>query len=389
MAASPHQSAKSPSPLQGLFAAVGPAAAAGGSRSSGDAHFSPLASGLAAPSFAAGCQQPWGGGGDKQRKHLRQAAAFRLATARQRAADTGAAGPPSSSLPLGGSASVEVDRTAAFSHAHHQAPDGLGSLLWQPAPNHAARQAPPFLAREQQQAAAAAGPSAQQRCQAPELPPLPSLTALVMQPQPPSLQQQHAAEVDGHGGHGQQAGHSHAAAERHSTGQDMETDLRCSWGSDCSADVSGWQGVQARLRDAANLAASPGPSLRGSPAGSLLGEQAGAARQPAAACRRQSSLADDPMRASADGAMSTRSSLDGGPSCSERQTSLVPLRAAMRSQQWHSHLASPPVDGASPDPLLGRSSGPTSGRRRSRGAGSSGGTMVRRWAACKRSCSCQ
>lgn len=153
------------------------------------------------------------------------------------------------------------------------------------------------------------------------------------------------------------------AARCSSGGQEMDTDidqqqLRSSWGSDRSADVAPWQNLQARLRE-------------------------GAAAD-AAECRRQASLAseggasDAPMRGSVEGAPSVRSSLDG-PTCSERQTSQLPLRAAARGgAPWHSHLASPrqgvDLDGASPDTLLqGRSS---SGRKQrsdgrvSRGRGS-------------------
>jgi hypothetical protein len=161
----------------------------------------------------------------------------------------------------------------------------------------------------------------------------------------------------------------------------METDLRSSWGSERSADISGWQALQARLREEAGhthqlpSSASAGclPMLEDSEHGQLQQHQhqhlergAGAA-QPAAprhAARAPAATADGDL----NGAASLRSSLDGGPTCCERQTSMLPLRATMRSSQWHSHLSFPPLegDGASPDPLLG-----------GQGAGSSGGSRQR------------
>jgi hypothetical protein len=190
-----------------------------------------------------------------------------------------------------------------------------------------------------------------------------------VQPQPGAL----AMQAVGPGRHRDAAAVPGASPARCSTGHDMDTDLRASWGSDRSADVSGWRSVQARLRHAAELPPSPGPAaLLDSPEGSLCGARPVGGLLPApavaAAMRRRSTPADDPMRYSADGALSTRSSLDG-PACSERQTSMVPLRSGEpRSHAWHSHLPSPPADardGTSPDPLLGARSTGGGSRRRS------------------------
>lgn len=161
----------------------------------------------------------------------------------------------------------------------------------------------------------------------------------------------------------------------------METDLRSSWGSDRSADVAGWRSLQARLREEADAGDGVGTPLGGGGVrrGSLAGK--------AASLRRQADMATDEgpasggrctvARSTADGeAGSLRSSLEG-PACSDRQGSLLPLRASLRPHQWGSHLASPPgCDGASPDPLLAGHGGPSSSGGSRQRAGRSSGNSV-------------
>lgn len=360
---------------QGLFA---PGAAA----APRDAGFTPLASGLGASTFATGTgfQQGWqaapgasaAAAGDRQRRQLRQAAAWRLASGRQGGVgqshrgslDAGpSAGGTAPAAALEAAAAAGADASAAPSHP----PPGsvFSSLHWQPALAPAAGHPFSFTAQ----------PPVQQSHQ----PPLPQQAQLAVaaaaavpfvapapQPAPPLLQQHAAAPPPG-----SQAGGSSAA--RCSTGQDMETDLRSSWGSELSADVAPWQALQARLRAQAGAPLSAShPALHGDDEEEEEARRLGfAAGLPRGASTAALSEADAAMRGSAegapsvDGAPSTRSSLDG-PACSERQTSQLPLRAAMRSAQWHSHLASPAAEGGSPDALLGRSSG--SSRQRSRGS---------------------
>ena len=163
----------------------------------------------------------------------------------------------------------------------------------------------------------------------------------------------------------------------------METDLRSSWGSERSADVAGWQSLQARLRQEAGVEDGAGTPYCGGGGGVRLGSPGGTAASPL----RQGSLAAE-GEPSGGGpcamagstvdreAASQRSSLDG-PACSERQGSLLPLRASVRPHQWGSHLASPPgCDGASPDPLLAGHRDPSSSGNSRQRAGRSSGNSV-------------
>lgn len=337
--------------LQGLFAPC----------AEGDAGFSPLASGLGAPSFAAGsCTAA---AQHKQRRQLRQAAAWRLASSKQQAE----AGRPRGSLDAGMGAAA----AAAVSHGTlpcHPPPGSISSSLqWEPAAHMGhATQPFTFLAQPRQQqthlkqrhepcALAPPAPAA-----APPVPHVPQQQQQLLgaphhqqeRPQAPLPQWSAGSYAPASRPPSQQV-MSRLGPQRCSTGQDMETDLRQSWDSERSADVRPWQTLQARLREEAS-----GPAA-------------------AALQQRQASMAsegDAAMRASGDGLPSARSSLDA-PSCSvERQTSQLPLRSAMRGEPWHSHLPSPPGDDASPDPLLGRSTG--SGRQRRRGSNSVRGGAV-------------
>lgn len=303
----------------------------------GDAGFSPLASGLGVPSFAAGSsfQQPWQAAAtDKQRRNLRQTNAWRLAAGRQRAGTDGGAAAPAPEGCEGSTAPCHPQPGTVFS-----------SLQWQPVLTAAAasnQQPFSFLA-----SASAPQPAAAQQQQFGEPGGLAQLPVPAVAPHAPQPRQQQQQQL----GDAARPASAQRVAARCSSGQEMETDLRSSWGSERSADVMPWQSLQARMRE-------------------------GAAGD-AAECRRQASEgpSDAPMRGSAEGAPSVRSSLDGR-TPSERQTSQLPLRAAMRSQHWNSHLASPPadadLDGTSPDPLLGRSSG-------SRKQHSRGSNPVRGW----------
>lgn len=244
------------------------------------------------------------------------------------------------------------------------------------------------MQQQQQQQSAAEGAPRPVPCTvaATQLPPL-----LQEQLPPPPLQQQQLqmgaprAAALAHPPFQEQQQPAVRTAARCSTGQDMETDLRSSWGSERSADVSSWQDLQARLREELGAGAE-------TPCGTIRLADQGAA----AALQRHASLGTDDqacgggsggaapcavLRASADcEAASIRSSMEA-PSCTDRQASMRPLRASMRGAQWQSHLPSPPGDGASTDPLLGPHQGPTSSgnaQHRSSGrGGSSTNHMVR------------
>lgn len=359
-------------PLQGLLAP----------QPSAEPGFSPLASGLHAPSFAAGSFE-WLAAGttaaptDKQRRQLRQVAAWRLASQRQR--DAVAQQRRAVSLDGGPGlaplAAVPAEQGASDVVPSHPPPGSVfSSLEWQHAiaASSGAQEAAPQQAQQQQQhirEQQAQQPCAPQQLasQAPLAAPLSPHAAQQQQQQqhrhaPLAPHAQHHHEGEGRPG-SRLGGHARTSGlARCSTGQDMETDLRSSWGSERSADVTSWQSLQARLREEAGMAA---------PASRLPSAAAGLA----AAIHRQASMVSDggdaAMRGSADcggNVHSGRSSLDA-PSCADRQTSQLPLRSAMRGPAWHSHLASPPEgggDGTSPDLLLGRSSG--SSKQRSRGS---------------------
>ena len=360
-------------PLQGLLAP----------QPSAEPGFSPLASGLHAPSFAAGSFE-WPAAGtaaaptDKQRRQLRQVAAWRLASQRQR--DAVAQQRRAVSLDGGPGlapvAAVPAEPAAGGVLPCHPPPGSVfSSLEWQHAiaASSGAQAAAPQQAQQQQQQQQ---PIGEQQSQQPCAPQPPASQAPLAAPLSPRATQQHQHQRpaplaphaqhlhEGEARHGSRLGGQARTSglARCSTGQDMETDLRSSWGSERSADVTSWQSLQARLREEAGMAAH---------AGRLPSAAAGLA----AAIHRQASMVseggDAAMRGSADcggSVHSGRSSLDA-PSCADRQTSQLPLRSAMRGPAWHSHLASPPEgggDGTSPDPLLGRSSG--SSKQRSRGS---------------------
>ncbi|KAL4437247.1 hypothetical protein ABPG75_004386 [Micractinium tetrahymenae] len=375
----------------------------------GDEHFSPLACGLRAPSFTSGLgpclqqaappmqqqhqqqqhqqQSAWHvgsagtapAGSDRQRKQLRHAAAFRLAAARHRGASTGAtlgasataaaallpvvAAAAGGSVATGEAGPAQAAAAAAPSSAAQQPPFVFCSQLWQSIALPAAVPPPADPLGLQ-----AALPDCLE--QQPELvpPPAPCAAAAAPAHLPPPLHQQQQQQQG-------LAGHS---AARCSTGQDMETDLRSSWGSERSADVTGWQSLQARLRDEAGTGEGAGAPYDSG--GMRLGGLAGAATAPRQ--RAGPATEDEPAgsgpcamaRSTADReAGSLRSSLDG-PTCSDRQGSLLPLRASVRPHQWGSHLPSPPGgDDASPDPLLSGHRGPSSsGNSRQRSGRGSG-----------------
>ncbi len=343
--------------------------------------FSPLASGLSAPSFTAPSFE-WPAAGaaaapaDKQRRQLRQVAAWRLASQRQRdavAQQRRAAsldgGPVLASLALVPAAQGPCGAPPS----HPPAGSVFSSVEWQPA-IAASSGAPPAAPQQAQQAQQQhLGEQQPQQADALQLPapqapvaapPSPRATQQQQQQHaPPAPHPQHLHEVEARPGSRLGGQGRPGTIARCSTGQDMETDLRSSWGSERSADVTSWQSLQARLREEAGM---------GGHAGRLPSAAAGLA----AAIHRQASMVseggDAAMRSADCGGSvhSGRSSLDA-PSCSDRQTSQLPLRSAMRGPAWHSHLASPPEgggDATSPDPLLGRSSG--SSKQRSRGSNS-------------------
>ncbi|KAL4439429.1 hypothetical protein ABPG77_008758 [Micractinium sp. CCAP 211/92] len=383
-----------------LAAAAPAAASAAGPLAQGmlagdDAHFSPLASGLRAPSFTAGVglavqqvqqQQPcWHAGSagtapagaDKQRRHLRHAAAFRLAAARHRG--------------VAASAALDACTAAAGAAVLAEAPGSSAIVAGQPPealsagqPVSAAQQPPLAFCSQVWQAITAPAQSQPAGLQT-------ALSGSLTLQHGPALLASCSADADGtparvpqplqQARQRAQQGPAGASAARCSTGQDMETDLRSSWGSERSAEVANWQHIQAQPQEEAcaeDGAGTPHHDCSGVGLGSLGGRVAG--------LHRQSSMGTEAgpfggvPRALARGtaaaeASSQRSSLDG-PACSDRQASLLPLRASVRPNQWGSHLPSPPgCDGASPDPLLSghreASSGGSSRQRAGRSSGNS------------------
>lgn len=365
-----------------------------------DAHFSPLASGLRAPSFTAGMglavqqvqqQQPcWHAGSagtapagaDKQRRHLRHAAAFRLAAARHRGvaasaaldACTAAAGAAALAEAPGSSAIVAGQPPEALSagqpvSAAHQPPLAFCSQVWQAITAPAQSQPAGLQTALSGSLTLQHGPALLASCSAD------ADAAPARVPQPLQQARQRA-----------QQGPAGASVARCSTGQDMETDLRSSWGSERSAEVANWQHIQAQTQERAcaeDGAGTPHRGCSGVGLGSLGGRVAGVHRQSSMAT--EAGPSGGVPRALARGtaaaeASSQRSSLDG-PACSDRQASLLPLRASVRPHQWGSHMPSPPgCDGASPDPLLSGHCEASSGGSSRQRAGRSSGNSVGGWA---------